>query len=310
MPERGLVAGTVVVVEQGELLGQRVMIRRHIASEFHDGRIAIALRHVAEHLIGGAIFLDDVEDVLDRRALSGMHRNAMRRPLVAIPVVSAPIIGVAISGRSVVVDRWQHVVVLAHLFRETSELAAVRDVEDGYDAHAILVTAPLARIRVQKSFDDRRAARRQHRGAERSDVDALRHAHRSQRSSSGHVLSPNRRTLAVVTGSNFNPRALHLIDVDTRTLTQTIGIANCFVGVAFSPAGNKIYVGGCAGCIRMTLPPPDVNRGGGVRNGRESQVSTKPRRCKFSSSCVLSIRSHLLRERRGGVWSRGYAVVV
>ena len=30
----------------------------------------------------------------------------------------------------------------------------------------------------------------------------------------GMVLSPDRRTLAVVTGSNFNPRALHLIDVD------------------------------------------------------------------------------------------------
>ena len=52
------------------------------------------------------------------------------------------------------------------------------------------------------------------------------------------VLSPDRRTLAVVTGSNFNPRALHLIDVDTQTLKQTISIANSFVGVAFSPAGE------------------------------------------------------------------------
>lgn len=60
------------------------------------------------------------------------------------------------------------------------------------------------------------------------------------------VLSPNHRLLAVVTGSNFNPRALHLIDVNTRTLTQTIGIANSFVGVGFSPAGDRIYVGGGA----------------------------------------------------------------
>lgn len=62
----------------------------------------------------------------------------------------------------------------------------------------------------------------------------------------GMVLSPNHRLLAVVTGSNFNPRALHLIDVNTRTLTQTIGIANSFVGVGFSPAGDRIYVGGGA----------------------------------------------------------------
>src|SRR5262245_61762201 len=60
----------------------------------------------------------------------------------------------------------------------------------------------------------------------------------------GMVLSPDGTLLAVVTGSNFNPRALHLIDVQTRTLKQTIAIAASFVGVAFSPAGDRIYVGG------------------------------------------------------------------
>src|SRR4029077_15146174 len=58
----------------------------------------------------------------------------------------------------------------------------------------------------------------------------------------GMVLSPNRQLMAVVTGSNFKSRALHLIDVYTRTLKQTIAIANSFVGVAFSPSGDKIYV--------------------------------------------------------------------
>ena len=62
----------------------------------------------------------------------------------------------------------------------------------------------------------------------------------------GMVLSPNHRLLAVVTGSNFNPRALHLIDVNTRAVKQTLGIANSFVGVAFNPAGDRIYVGGGA----------------------------------------------------------------
>ena len=62
----------------------------------------------------------------------------------------------------------------------------------------------------------------------------------------GMVLNPAGTLLAVVTGSNFNPRALHLVDVRTKALKQTIGIANSFVGVAFSPAGDRIYVGGGA----------------------------------------------------------------
>jgi len=62
----------------------------------------------------------------------------------------------------------------------------------------------------------------------------------------GMVVSPDGRLLAVVTGSNFSARALHLIDIETRTLKQTIAIANSFVGVAFSPSGDTIYVGGGA----------------------------------------------------------------
>lgn len=60
----------------------------------------------------------------------------------------------------------------------------------------------------------------------------------------GMVVSPGNNLLAVVTGSNFNPRALHLIDAATSTLKQTIPIGDSFVGVAFSPAGDRIYVGG------------------------------------------------------------------
>ena len=60
----------------------------------------------------------------------------------------------------------------------------------------------------------------------------------------GMVLSPNGESLAVVTGSNFNPRTLHIIDVTSKTLKQTIAIGDSFVGVDFSPNGNIIYVGG------------------------------------------------------------------
>src|SRR5262249_32598998 len=60
----------------------------------------------------------------------------------------------------------------------------------------------------------------------------------------GMVVSPDGTLLAVATGSNFDARALHIIDLQTRTLKQTIAIANSFVGVAFNPTGDTIYVGG------------------------------------------------------------------
>jgi YVTN family beta-propeller protein len=67
----------------------------------------------------------------------------------------------------------------------------------------------------------------------------------------GMALSPNHQLLAVVTGSNFASRALHLIDVSTGTLKQTISINNSFVGVGFSPSGNKIYVGGGTNDVKV-----------------------------------------------------------
>src|SRR4051812_22644650 len=60
----------------------------------------------------------------------------------------------------------------------------------------------------------------------------------------GMVVSPNGKLLAVVTGSNFNPRALYIVDLQTYTVKQMISIGDAFVGVDFSPGGNTIYVGG------------------------------------------------------------------
>src|SRR5215471_17441260 len=58
----------------------------------------------------------------------------------------------------------------------------------------------------------------------------------------GMVVSPTGQLLAVVTGSNFSPRALHIIDLPARALKQSIGIGDSFVGVDFSPSGDRIYV--------------------------------------------------------------------
>ena len=60
----------------------------------------------------------------------------------------------------------------------------------------------------------------------------------------GMVLSPDGSRLAVVTGSNFAPRALHLIDPKRGTLVETVAIGNSFVGVVFSRDGRTLYVGG------------------------------------------------------------------
>lgn len=60
----------------------------------------------------------------------------------------------------------------------------------------------------------------------------------------GMALSPDGATLAVVTGSNFNPRALHLIHAATWKVVQTVAMKDSFVGVAFNRAGDTLYVGG------------------------------------------------------------------
>ena len=60
----------------------------------------------------------------------------------------------------------------------------------------------------------------------------------------GMTLSPDGRLLAVVTGSNFAPRQIHLIDGNAGTVVQSIAIGDSFVGVAFSSDGSTLYVGG------------------------------------------------------------------
>ncbi len=60
----------------------------------------------------------------------------------------------------------------------------------------------------------------------------------------GLTLSPDGSLVAVVTGSNFAPRALHLIHLASRKVQQTIPLGDSFVGVAFSVDGQQLFVGG------------------------------------------------------------------
>lgn len=60
----------------------------------------------------------------------------------------------------------------------------------------------------------------------------------------GMVLSPDGKRIAVVTGSNFAPRALHILDASDGKLLDSVALQDSFAGVAFSLDGNTLYVGG------------------------------------------------------------------
>src|SRR5262249_5970306 len=62
-------------VVETELLGQRVLVRRHLRSELRQVRVTVALGHVAVHLVVGAVLLDEQEDVLDRRRVPDARRD-------------------------------------------------------------------------------------------------------------------------------------------------------------------------------------------------------------------------------------------
>ena len=57
--------GIVEVVEIHELAGQIVQIGRYRASKFRDARIAVANIQITKNLVVSAVFLDDVNDVVN-----------------------------------------------------------------------------------------------------------------------------------------------------------------------------------------------------------------------------------------------------
>lgn len=60
----------------------------------------------------------------------------------------------------------------------------------------------------------------------------------------GIAVSPDNVHAAVVTGSNFQTRALHILDLGVNTIAQTINLGGAFAGIAYSPDGNTLYIGG------------------------------------------------------------------
>ncbi|MEO8027559.1 MAG: bifunctional YncE family protein/alkaline phosphatase family protein [Bryobacteraceae bacterium] len=73
----------------------------------------------------------------------------------------------------------------------------------------------------------------------------------------GMVLSPDGKRIAVVTGSNFAPRALHILDTEDGKLLDKVPL-DSFVGVAFSKDGQTLYVGGgVANAVKVLRQKPD-----------------------------------------------------
>ncbi|MEX1103542.1 MAG: hypothetical protein WED87_04785, partial [Dehalococcoidia bacterium] len=71
-------AAAIEVVEERELLGQGVLVRRDFAPEEAELRLAVPLLDVAEELVVRAVFFDDVNDVLEDGALAVEERHGDR----------------------------------------------------------------------------------------------------------------------------------------------------------------------------------------------------------------------------------------
>ena len=76
----------IQIIEQHELLSQRVMIRRDLGAEHGERRVAVTALQIAQHLIVGAVLFDDVDDVLEQRTLARPHRH---RDILGLAVRSA-----------------------------------------------------------------------------------------------------------------------------------------------------------------------------------------------------------------------------
>ena len=63
----------IEVVKQDEFLCQLMLIGGHLSSKKQQTRIPVSSGHVCEHLVIGAVFLDDIENIFDRRGIAYLH---------------------------------------------------------------------------------------------------------------------------------------------------------------------------------------------------------------------------------------------
>jgi len=70
--------GAVGVVQQDKLPGDPVLVGRELFAEDAEAGVTVAFGHVAENLVVGAVFLDDVDDVLEHAGLAHALGNGPR----------------------------------------------------------------------------------------------------------------------------------------------------------------------------------------------------------------------------------------
>jgi hypothetical protein len=63
-------AAAISVVKEDEFADELVLVRRHLFAEDAQGRVAVSRSDVAEDLVVGPVFLDDVNDMLEDARLA------------------------------------------------------------------------------------------------------------------------------------------------------------------------------------------------------------------------------------------------
>ncbi len=71
------IATVVEIIEHSKLFREGVLVRSDVRSVHGNGRVAIAGAEIAKNLVERAVFLDDVNHVMDF-ILAGSERNAIR----------------------------------------------------------------------------------------------------------------------------------------------------------------------------------------------------------------------------------------
>ena len=71
-------AAAIGVVQQRKIADELVFIRRDAFAKDAQIGVAVAVRHVAEHLVVGAVFLDDVNDMLKDAGFADAFRHGPR----------------------------------------------------------------------------------------------------------------------------------------------------------------------------------------------------------------------------------------
>ena len=72
-------AGAIRIVEQHKIPDQLMLVGRDLLAKCAERRRAVALREIAQNLIVGAVFLDDIHDVLEDAGLADTLGNGAGR---------------------------------------------------------------------------------------------------------------------------------------------------------------------------------------------------------------------------------------